>query len=71
VIEAERLKTSLRRGFVEPASRKSAPRRFYAHHRGTGCGILDRNAALKAGFDPVVDVTLAGDVVRLCASALG
>src|SRR6516225_10718441 len=43
---------------------RNAPRRFYAHHRGTGSGILDRNAAVEAGFDPVVDVTLAGDVVR-------
>src|SRR5262249_11953366 len=43
---------------------KHAPRRFYAHHRGTGSGILDRNAAVEAGFGPVVDVTLAGDVVR-------
>ena len=34
------------------------------HHRGTGSGILDRSAALEAGFGPVVDVTLAGNVVR-------
>jgi hypothetical protein len=52
------------RRFIKPASRKHAPRRFYAHHRGTGSGILDRSAALEAGFDPVVDVALAGDVVR-------
>src|SRR5262249_41535016 len=63
VIVAERIASSFSR-FIKPASRKNAPRRFYAHHRGTGSGILDRNAALEAGFGPVIDVTLAGDVVR-------
>jgi two-component system cell cycle response regulator DivK len=35
---------------------------LYAHHRGTGPGILDRSAALEAGFDPVVD----GNACRWC-----
>src|SRR3974377_1809236 len=64
VVIAERIASSFSRRVIKPASRKHAPRRFYAHHRGTGSGILDRNAALEAGFGPVVDVTLAGDVVR-------
>src|SRR5215472_8634421 len=64
VIVAKRIASSVSRRVIKPASRKHAPRRFYAHHRGTGSGILDRNAALEASFDPVVDVTLAGDVVR-------
>src|SRR5262249_49675717 len=64
VIVAKRVASIFSRRLIEPASRKNAPRRFYAHHRGTGSGILDRSAALEAGFDPVVDVTLAGDVVR-------
>jgi hypothetical protein len=59
VIVAERIASSFSRRVIKPASRKHAPRRFYAHHRGTGSGILDRNAALEAGFGPVVDVTLA------------
>ena len=63
VVIAKRIASSFSR-LIEPASRKHAPRRFYAHHRGTGSGILDRSAALEAGFDPVIDVTLAGDVVR-------
>src|SRR5215831_18485202 len=58
VIVAKRVASSFSR-FIKPASRKHAPRRFYAHHRGTGSGILDRGAALEAGFNPVVDVTLA------------
>ena len=64
VVIAKRIASSFSRRLIEPASRKHAPRRFYAHHRGTGSGILDRNAALEAGFGPVIDVTLAGDVVR-------
>jgi len=64
VVIAERIASSFSRRVIKPASRKNAPRRFYAHHRGTGSGILDRNAALEAGFGPVIDVTLAGDVVR-------
>jgi hypothetical protein len=64
VVVAERIASSFSRRFIKPASRKNAPGRFYAHHRGTGSGILDRSDALEAGFDPVVDVTLAGDVVR-------
>src|SRR5215468_4563596 len=63
VIVAKRVASSFSR-FIKPASRKNAPRSFYAHHRGTGSGILDRDAALEAGFNPVVDVTLAGNVVR-------
>src|SRR5262249_22842268 len=58
VIVAKRVASSFSR-FIKPASRKNAPRSFYAHHRGTGSGILDRGAALEAGFNPVVDVTLA------------
>ena len=64
VVVAERIASSFSRRIIKPASRKNAPCRFYAHHRGTGSGILDRNAALEAGFGPVVDVTLAGNVVR-------
>src|SRR5215831_10294707 len=64
VIVAKRVASSFSRRLIEPASRKDAPRRFYTHHRGAGSGILDRSAALEAGFGPVVDVTLAGDVVR-------
>src|SRR6516164_9581838 len=64
VVVAERIASSFSRRVIEPASRKNAPRRFYAHHRGTGSGILDRNAAVEAGFRPGIDVTLAGDVVR-------
>src|SRR6516225_10362062 len=51
VIVAKRVASSFSRRLIKPASRKNAPRRFYAHHRGTGSG-------------PVIDVTLAGDVVR-------
>src|SRR5215470_11270216 len=47
VVVAERIASSFSRRLIEPASRKHAPRRFYAHHRGTGSGILDRNAALE------------------------
>src|SRR5690242_5455097 len=64
MVVAERVASCFSRGFIKPASRKNAPRRFYAHHRGAGSSILDRSAALEAGFGPVVDVTLAGDVVR-------
>src|SRR6516225_5980275 len=64
VVIAKRVASSFSRRFIKPASRKHASRRFYAHHRGTGSGILDRNAALEAGFGPVIVVTLAGDVVR-------
>src|SRR5262249_25246001 len=64
VVITERIAPSFGRRVIKPAPRKNAPRRFYAHHRGTGSGILDRSATLEAGFDPVVDVTLAGDVVR-------
>src|SRR5215468_3353703 len=64
VIVAKRVASSFSRRVIKPASRKHAARRFYAHHRGTGSGILDRSAALEAGFGPVIDVTLAGDVVR-------
>src|SRR5215472_17355681 len=64
VVVAECIASSFSRRVIKPASRKNAPRRFYAHHRGTGSGILDRSDALEAGFGPVVDVTLAGDVVR-------
>src|SRR6516164_5925757 len=46
-IVAERIASSFSRRLIEPASRKNAPRRFYAHHRGTGSGILDRSAALE------------------------
>jgi hypothetical protein len=46
VVIAERIASSFSRRFIKPASRKHAPRRFYAHHRGTGSGILDRSAAL-------------------------
>jgi hypothetical protein len=54
VIVAKRVASSFSRRLIEPASRKHAPRGFYAHHRGTGSGILDRNAAIEAGFGPVV-----------------
>jgi len=64
MVVAERIASSFSRRVIKPASRKNAPRRLYAHHRGTGSGILDRNPALEAGLGPVVDVTLAGDVVR-------
>src|SRR5215467_8630729 len=64
VVVAERVAASFSRRVIKPASRKNAPRRFYAHHRGAGSGILDRNAAIEAGFGPVIDVTLARDVVR-------
>src|SRR5215468_9471668 len=64
VVIAKRIASSFSRRVIKPASRKHAPRRFYAHHRGTGFGILDRNAAVEAGFGPVIDVTLAGDIVR-------
>jgi hypothetical protein len=64
VVVAERIASSFSRRFIKPASRKNAPRRFYAHHRGTGSGIFDRSTALEAGFGPVVDVTLARDAVR-------
>ena len=46
------------------ASSISSARRLDAHHRGTGTSILDKSSALEAGFGPVVDVTLAGDVIR-------
>src|SRR5215469_12791563 len=64
VVIAKRIASSFSRRVIKPTSRKHAPRSFYAHHRGTGSGILDRSAALEAGFSPVIDVTLAGDVVR-------
>src|SRR6516225_1666646 len=68
VIVAERIASSFSRKVIKPASRKHAPRRFYAHHRGTGSGILDGNAALEAGFGPVIDVTLAGEQHQLLAN---
>jgi hypothetical protein len=64
VVIAERVASSFSRRLIEPASRKNTPRGFYAHHRGTGSGILNRGSALEPGFGPVVDVALAGDVVR-------
>ena len=45
VIVAQRIASSFSRRVIKPASRKNAPCRFYAHHRGTGSGILDRSAA--------------------------
>jgi hypothetical protein len=64
VVITERVASGFSRRLIKPASQKNTPRRFYAHHRGTGTAVPDRRSAFEARFGPVVDVALAGDVVR-------
>src|SRR6516164_10808481 len=54
MVVAERIASSFSRRIIKPASRKNAPCRFYAHHRGTGSGILDRNAASDRRRQPCI-----------------
>ena len=64
VVVAERIAASLGRLLVEPAAGKDPPCRLDAHHGGAGAGILDRRFAFEPGLSPMINVALAGDVVR-------
>jgi hypothetical protein len=63
VIIPERVTTSFGRLLVKPATRKDTPSGFDAHHCRVGIAVLDRRSAFEASLDPVVDITLARDVV--------
>jgi hypothetical protein len=64
VVVSERVASSFSRRLVKLASRKNSSGCFDADYRGTGFTVLDGRSALEACLSPVIDVTLAGDVVR-------
>jgi hypothetical protein len=63
VVVAQRVPASVRRLFVEPAARENAASSFYPHHCRACASVLDRHVTFEASFAPVVNITLAGDVV--------
>ena len=63
MVIAKGIASSFSRLRVEPATRKYSACRFDTHHRRASTSILDRISTLKTGFDPVVDVAFARNVV--------
>src|SRR6476661_7290379 len=63
MVVTERIASRLRRRLIEPTPRQDAPRSLDPHHRRAGAAVLDRVCAFKAGFRPVIDVPLAGDII--------